>query len=272
LPPGRTYTLTDKSGDASRYYRLVRDVTRELLQVVPGEIALREKVRSISSWKGLFGFFSSHQGRARTILDELDKALTPFLTGIDEHLGNLTITERLDKTIRTTREQYLLYMLEIELTNRINRKQFSVAPWRMALIAHCLRDFRKGCRSSRGDIEDLCKHCDMECYVNLGAKLLERYQIHPFISVSMDHGRLFKKLKGAHPDMGVLGIACIPELVMGMRLCEGLHIPAVGIPLDANRCSRWLGECLETTFSLEELERLVSPVPGARDQVPGTKY
>ena len=263
MPPGRTYTLTDQSGDASPYYGLVRYVTRELLKVVPGETALREKVRSVSSWKGLFGFFSSGRGQGRRILDELDKVLTPFLTGIDEHLGNLTVAERMDKTIRTTREQTLLYMLEIELTNRINRERFSAAPWRMALIAHCLRDFRKGCRSSRGDIEDLCSHCDRDCYVNLGAKLLERYRIHPFISVSMDHARLFKKLRGDHPDMGVLGIACIPELVAGMRLCDRLRIPAVGVPLDANRCSRWLGECLETTFSLEELERLIKPVPGA---------
>jgi hypothetical protein len=58
--------------------------------------------------------------------------------------------------------------------------------------------------------------------------------------------------------MGVLGIACVPELVMGMRLCESLNVPAVGVPLDANRCSRWLEECLETTYSLKELERLIS--------------
>lgn len=73
----------------------------------------------------------------------------------------------------------------------------------------------------------------------------------------MEHRSLFKNLRTKHPQMGVLGIACIPELVAGLRLCEGLGIPAVGIPLDANRCSRWLGESLETTFSLEELERLI---------------
>ena len=73
----------------------------------------------------------------------------------------------------------------------------------------------------------------------------------------MEHRSLFKKLRVRHPDMGVLGIACIPELVSGLRLCEELKIPAVGVPLDANRCSRWLGESLETTFNLEELERLI---------------
>ena len=196
-------------------------------------------------------------GSAGKIIRDLEDALAPFLSGVDEHLRTLSLADRLDSTIRTSKEQYLLYMLEIELTNRISRESFMDAPWRMALIAHCLRDFRPGCRSARGDVEDVCTHCDQDCYVNMGSVLLAKYGIHPYISVSMDHRRLFKHLKGEHSGMGVLGIACIPELVQGLRLCEGMGIPAVGIPLDANRCSRWLEECLETTFSLEELNKLI---------------
>jgi hypothetical protein len=184
--------------------------------------------------------------------------LLPFLPGVDEHLKNMSVADRFDRTIRTTLRQYLFYMLEIELVNRINRDRFSNAQWRMALIAHCLRDFRKDCWSTRGDVEDICTRCTPECHVKLGAELLERHGIHPYISVSMDQRRLFKHLANKHPGMGVLGIACIPELVEGLRLCERLGIPAVGIPLDANRCSRWLAKCGETTFSLKELERLIS--------------
>ncbi len=257
MSPGRTYTLTDCKGDSTFYYRSVRQLADRFLDIIPDYTILREKIRTASTWKGFLKTFSWRERHVRKILQELDNTLTPFLSGVDEHLNSLSLSDRLDRTMRTSREQYLLYMLEIELTNRINQKSFLKAPWRMALIAHCLRDFRKGCQSERGDIEDLCTHCDLDCYVNMGSELLERYQIHPYISVSMDHRRLFKHLKDNHPEIGVLGIACIPELVMGMRLCEGLDIPAVGVPLDANRCSRWLGECLETTYSLEELERLI---------------
>lgn len=255
--PGRTYTLTDYKGDSTLYYRLVRELADRFLHIIPDETILREKIRTASTWKGFLRTFSQRKRHVRKILQELDKVLTPFLSGVDEHLRSLSLSDRLDQTMRTTREQYLFYMLEIELTNRINSESFSKAPWRMALIAHCLRDFRKGCRSRKADIEEQCTHCDMDCYVNMGSELLERYQIHPYISVSMDHRRLFKHLKDDHPEMGVLGIACVPELVMGMRLCDGQDIPAVGVPLDANRCSRWLGECLETTYSLEELEKLI---------------
>lgn len=258
--PGRTYTLTNYKGDSTPYYSLVRELADRFLDIIPDYTILRERIRTASTWKGILRTFSQRERHVRKIQKDLDKALTHFLSGVDEHLRSLSLTDRLDRTMRTTRERYILYMLEIELTNRINRESFSKAPWRMALIAHCLRDFRVDCQSRPGDIEDQCSRCDLDCYVNMGSELLERYQIHPCISVSMDHRRLFKHLKDDHPRMGVLGIACIPELVVGMRLCEAADIPAVGVLLDANRCSRWMGECLETTFNLVELERLIKPV------------
>ena len=257
MNPGRTYTLTDSKGTSTLYYQLVRQLADRFLDIIPDEVVLRERIRNASTWKGVLRTFSRRERHVRKILQDLDNVLTPFLTGVNEHLRSLSLTDRFDRTMRTARDQYLFYMLEIELTNRINIEGFSKAPWRMALIAHCLRDFRENCRSRRGDIEDQCTHCALDCYVNRGSVLLEQYQIHPYISVSMDHQGLFKHLKNHHREMGVLGIACVPELVMGMRLCEGLDIPAVGVPLDANRCSRWLGECLETTYNVGELERLI---------------
>jgi hypothetical protein len=263
LNPGRTYTLTDNKGDSSAYYQLVRELADSFLDIIPSEVALREMIRNASTWKDVLRILSRRGRHVRKILRDLDNVLAPFLTGVNEHLRTLSLADRLDRTMRTSREQYLIYMLEIELTNRINREKFSKAPWRMALIAHCLRDFKKGCQSIGGDIEDQCTGCDLDCYVNMGSELLKEHQIHPYISVSMDHQQLFRHLKEDHPDMGVIGIACIPELVAGMRLCEGFDIPAIGVPLDANRCSRWFGECLETTFNIQEMEKLIKPVPGA---------
>ena len=257
MNPGRTYTLTDRQGDSTLYYQLIRKLTDGLIDTFSSEAVLREKIRNASTWKGVLSSTSRRGRHIRKILKEMEKALTPYLTGVEEHLHGLSLADRFDQTLRSTRWQYVLYMLEIELTNRINREGFSTAPWRMALIPHCLRDFRNSCQWKAGEIEKECAHCDKDCFASRGSELLERYHIQPYISVSIDHRRLFGQLKAEHPEMGVLGIACVPELVMGMRLCEGLGIPAVGVPLDANRCSRWMDDCLETTFSLQELERLV---------------
>ncbi len=55
-----------------------------------------------------------------------------------------------------------------------------------------------------------------------------------------------------------MGIASIPELVLGMRKCQKLNIPVVGLPLDANLRIRWMGEFHENSVNLKILEKLIS--------------
>jgi hypothetical protein len=141
--------------------------------------------------------------------------------------------------------------------NRSYREEFKSSAYKFALMAHCLRDFRPGCRSVKGDFEAVCQGCTEDCFIRLGSVLLEKYGIHPYISVEMDQERLLRRLKREHPSIGALGIACIPELALGMRLCLRLGIPPVGIPLNANRCARWMSQAQETSFSLDQLEKLL---------------
>ena len=138
-------------------------------------------------------------------------------------------------------------MLEIESVNRIYREEFKRSGYKFALFAHCLCDFRSGCLSVKGDIEALCRGCTDDCLVRLGSVLLEKYGIKPYISVELDQEGLFRRLKQEHPSIGALGIACVPELAMGMRLCLRTGIPPVGIPLNANRCARWMSQAHETS-------------------------
>jgi hypothetical protein len=258
LRPGRTYTLTNDDGSSQAYFKAVGQLVDEMLASVPEPRELLKMVRTGDGPLRILNRFTL-KGRLRgRLLNQMEHSLTPFLGGIEEHIGSLSIPDRLDPILRTARTAYLFYMVEIELVNRINVSAFKRAPWRMALVAHCLRDFRPDCQAVPGEVEEVCVRCEKGCFIGSGARMLEDHGVETFISVSMDHKELFGMLKKEHPHMGVLGIACVPELVMGMRLCERLGIPAVGIPLDANRCNRWLDECLETTYSLEQLERLLS--------------
>jgi hypothetical protein len=68
---------------------------------------------------------------------------------------------------------------------------------------------------------------------------------------------LFRELKDKEGGLGVMGIACVPELVRGMRMCVKLGVPVVGVPLNANRCSRWMGEYRPTSVELKEVLRFV---------------
>lgn len=187
----------------------------------------------------------------------LHDALRTYTLAVKEHLRSIPISQRFDRTIVTKEEGYHLYMLEIELVNRIYAEAFRKSDYKFALFPHCLRDFRSRCDSVPGDIEHVCKGCTEDCFIRLGSRLLSKYHIRPYIATTIDQEKLFRKLKAEHRDIGALGIACVPELAQGMRLCIKLGISPIGIPLSANRCARWMKQAHETSFSLEELEELI---------------
>jgi hypothetical protein len=59
-------------------------------------------------------------------------------------------------------------------------------------------------------------------------------------------------------SLGVLGIACIPELIRGMRACQKKGLPVIGMPLDANRCIRWMGDFNPNSINLEMLKKIMT--------------
>ncbi len=257
---GKTYSLYSKQSGTNQYYRTIKELTDLFLQKCPDKKKLLSQIQKASAKRS---FFKKLPGRPNDeslisfIKRTLKDTLSVYTKGVDQHLKTLTFSQRFDPALRTKEEQYHLYMLEIELMNRIYSETFKGSEYKFALIAHCLRDFRTKCRSTSGDMESICMGCTKDCLINLGSLLLKQHNIHPYISVTMDLEKLFKKLKSEYPSIGALGIACIPELVNGMRLCIQLDISPVGIPLDANRCSRWMQKAYESSFNLKMLEDLI---------------
>lgn len=257
---GKTYSLYGDSPETDQYYSLIKKLTDLFLQKCPNEKRLLSQIQKASGYLPLLKKLSWKYAD-KTLISFIKKTLRDSLSvytrNVKHHLKALPLSQRFNITLSTKEEQYHLHMVEIELINRVYKEAFKNSEFKFSLIAHCLRDFRPDCNSVPGDIESICKGCTKECFINLGSLLLKKYNIHPYISVTMELEKLFKKLKAGHPSIGALGIACIPELVNGMRLCIKLDIPPVGIPLDANRCSRWMKQCQESSFNVKELEDLV---------------
>jgi hypothetical protein len=256
---GKTYSLFSEGADSELYYAEIKRLADVFLQRCPDERRLLGLIQKVGKRPFLLGL--KIPGADRKILqfvrETLSQSLSIYTQNVSDHLKNLPTAKRMDSTLTTTEEEYHLYMLEIELVNRIYRKEFKSSEYKFALMAHCLRDFRPGCRSVKGDFEAVCKGCTEDCFIRLGSVLLEKYGIKPYISVEMDQERLFRRLKQEHPSIGALGIACIPELAMGMRLCIRIGISPIGIPLNANHCARWMSQAHETSFNLEQLDELL---------------
>jgi len=260
---GQTYSLYCDSDSTDDYFETIRQVADLCLEKFAGAVEPGEQGENgETNDKKLLAWVRKESKRGKVqagALEEILKtSLSKYTTNVRAHLKSLTFFKRFDRTLRTTVGQYHLYMLEIELVNRIYTAAFNGCEYKFALLPHCLSDFRLKCLSVPGDIEQVCKRCTKECYINLGSHLLKEYNINPYISVTMDQGKLLKEVKARHRSVGVLGIACVPELAMGMRLAISLGMPVVGVPLDANRCARWMNKAYENSFNLKEVEYLLS--------------
>lgn len=258
---GKTYSLYGSDTDTDQYYSVIRNLTNLLLTRCPDEKELLIQIQKASSDSSFISRIKggrSSKSLISFIRNKLKESLSVYTTGVNQHLKTLPLSQRFDSIIRTKEFQYHLYMIEIELVNRIYKEAFQRSTYKFSLIAHCLRDFRPECKSVSAEYEPVCKGCTKDCFIHLGSVLLKKYGIHPYISVSMDLEKLFKKIKDEHQNTGALGIACVPELASGMRLSIKLGIPSVGIPLDANRCARWMKKAHESSFNVKELEMLIT--------------
>lgn len=257
---GKTYSLHGGNDDSEQYYETIKNLADLLLARFRDKNTLLSLIRNAESGSSIWKRLRTRPFQAEKIGDigaQLKESLSVYTLMVESHLRSLSLRKRFDDIISTREAQYHLYMLEIELVNRAYSEQFKQSDYKFALMAHCLRDFRPNCRSEPGEIEEVCKGCTDNCQVNLAGELLRHHDIDPYISVEIEQQKVFAKLKREHTSIGALGIACVPELVSGMRLCSSLGIPAVGVPLDANRCRRWMGKAHETSFNMMQLHKLL---------------
>lgn len=257
---GKTYSLHGASGGSEDYYRRVRKVLDSLLGQGLALPDLLGIVRKLSRSRRHLRKLASHPANGSydsSLVLLLRDEFSRCTARVSSHLKSLPLTQRWDRTLGTSEEQYHLAMLEVEVVNRMNVEQFRICDTRLAFLPHCLHDLDADCRSSlRGD-DYVCKGCSRGCIVNEVSKLLRRHGVIPYIWRTANLQSLFRRLRKEGKKIAVVGVACLPELVNGMRLCAGANVPVIGMPLDANRCARWWGSFYPNTVNIRELERLL---------------
>ena len=256
---GKTYSLYGGKNSSDNFYDQLTESTDEIIELFGLNIErLLAMAKALSQSMPRIKKGEKKDPLIFMIMKILRRDFSKYLVNVEDHLRSLGVKQLWEKALSTSREQYLLYMLEIELVNRIYLKQFLLSEKKLAFLPHCLRDFSRTCLSYPDEIDNLCKGCSKKCTVNKISKLLRKNEVTPYIWMNADLKKVFADYRKQNTKVGVLGIACIPELVSGMRLCQKLNVPAVGIPLDANRCSRWMGEFYNNSVNINSLEKLLN--------------
>ena len=257
---GKTYTLCTGTSGSEYYYSVMHSLADELLMDGAGIPDLLGRVRTLGKNRRNLKRLLSHDPDGSTggiLAHMLRERLSGYTKNTVSHLRGLSLRQRLDRTLSTTEGQYFFYMLEIELVNRANLGAFRRSEVRLAFLPHCLHDLNADCKSARRGEDYVCRGCSTECNINAVSKLLRRHGVVPYIWMSANLESLFRRLRKQGKTLGVVGIACIPELVNGMRTCAKAGVPVTGIPLDANRCARWWGEFHPNSLNIPELEKIL---------------
>lgn len=264
-PPveGKTYSLFGNSPSTSGYYATIRSLADQILAAneLPAVLDAIHRYSSHRQYLKRILVAGKSNSLIAYCLHTINNILKPYTSSTERHLQHLPWSKMWDRRLSTTREQYHLYMLEIELTNRQNKVAFLASGRKISLQPYCLQDFSVQCKAAKSGFDYQCRFCSRDCFQHYASKVLKENNIEPYIWMGASIGKLVKETGKNNQVPGILGIACIPELVFGMRKCLKHGLPVVGIPLNANRCVRWFGEFHPNSVDLDALKALVVPVP-----------
>ncbi len=142
---GKTYSLYGIGSNSDDYYEQLRLVADHCLTKTGSIEELLSVVLNITKNKGQLKRIakaSSNSTIESFLVHKLQKEFSPFTKSAAEHLRELPLKKRWDRTLATSEQQYHLYMLEIELQNRLNAKSFQNCDTKLAFLPHCLRDLK----------------------------------------------------------------------------------------------------------------------------------
>ncbi len=259
---GKTYSLFGIFVSTNFFYDQVDNLIHQITQAEElSEEGLLTYIQRISMNRRNLRRNASLTGsdsRLSRILSLLHNTFQEYTEGIEEHLKSTPLYKMCtDRELLTSREQYYIYLIEFELINRIHIQRFLNADYKIALLPYCLRTTQTECKAAIEQVDYQCTGCHNNCYVNHISTLLKQHEVEPYIWRNAKLKPLFKNLSSQYGRLGVLGIACVVELISGMRRCMKARIPVVGIPLNANRCIRWTNRMNQTSLDLNALERLL---------------
>lgn len=251
---GQTYSLVGDEGISADYYQLIAEFVNMCEEIIPQRRKLLQTLKKLHSRAWKYPRNKLELLVQKMIAPKLEK----YTPNINAHLAQLPFYKIWDRNLRLSMRTYHLIMLEIELMNRINRNLFLESNGKIALLPYCLRDLSKSCNAAKSGLEYRCQSCSPNCFVNHASHIFLNFGVDAYLWMSSSLKGIFRLIKSDHEHFGVFGIACIPELYAGMQKCMKLGVPVLGVPLNANRCARWMGSFKENSVYLEQIEKLLT--------------
>ncbi|MFT8313681.1 MAG: DUF116 domain-containing protein [Clostridium sp.] len=155
------------------------------------------------------------------------------------------------------RVEYHLNMVGAEIMNRAFRDDFFKTRIKKLLLPICMRyNNEKNCKAKHTEEGYVCGSCTAECRVS---KLTEMGKKYGFEILIISHGSsAFREEKVKYGEIGIVGVACVLNLMSGGWKARNLNLVPQCVILDYCGCkNHWSNEGIVTDINVNQLKEIL---------------
>lgn len=180
-------------------------------------------------------FVQRFQLRARSVLGEYTLNVNHFINSNRDDYK-----DREDRLLCLRQEnEYHLNMIGAEIMNEALRPEYLKTNNKVVLLPTCMRGVTdKECKATHSGLVRECIGCRIDCNIGMIKQILKKETQALFlVPHSSDFSRFLKKWQG-QKDTALVGVACVPNLIMGGYEMQSLGIPSQCVFLNYCGCQK----------------------------------
>ena len=174
--------------------------------------------------------------------------------------------ERDDHNLRSSpKKLYLIEAISFKVYDELNREAFNKTKDTLIIMPDCLSIHNPECEKVETEYGDVCKRCMITCSTHMIVEVAAKYKAKAIFSKRKltEQIKHFSEKSG---DIGVIGIACIMMLAMGMRTAQEVSVPARGVLLNYTGCDHWNDQPFDSDFTFSSLESILKEKQDVRNK------
>ncbi|HML05205.1 MAG TPA: DUF116 domain-containing protein [Methanobacterium sp.] len=236
------------------YLKAVGDFNQELKRLEIWKDFLETKTSEISSKYliNAFQFADWFEYKSKAVLGQYTANVNNFLA--EKHRDHLW---KEDVIFCGRKEvEYHLNMVGAEIMNRAFNKEFEDRPRKALLLPGCMRISEDICKSEETKLGLKCSRCVKNCNVCQLTDMGDNYGFEVYI-ISHESSAFSKSSKEDREELGIVGVACVSNLIAGGWKSDSLGIPAQCVLLDSASCkNHWDSKGIPTEINTDHLMKL----------------
>lgn len=168
----------------------------------------------------------------------------------NQHREDIILRER-------TEEEYHLNMVCSQILNNVYRDEFKTTKEKVVLLPTCMNPVFTGCQAESDGTHNYCTACDKNCNIGQIKRSIGTAAKVALIPHSSGFSQFLKKWENAE-DVGLIGVACVLNLLSGGYEMRKLNIKSQCVFLDYCGCQKhWDSEGIPTNINVNQLKRIL---------------